>query len=86
MNTDEDIEVVHGSGVIFADLGLLEPEELPAKAALGLQIHDAIVERGWTRVQAAAALGIPQPRVCERAQPFLEVWFRRQGVRRCYGE
>ena len=40
-----------------------EPEELLAKAALGLQIRDAIVERGWTQVQAAAALGIPQPKV-----------------------
>jgi predicted XRE-type DNA-binding protein len=60
---DEEIEVMHGSGNIFEDLNLPEPEELLAKAALGLQIHDAIVERGWTQVQAATALGIPQPKV-----------------------
>jgi predicted XRE-type DNA-binding protein len=60
---DEEIKVVHSSGNIFADLNLPEPEELLAKAALGLQIRDAIVERGWTQVQAAAALGIPQPKV-----------------------
>ena len=60
---NEEITVVHSSGNIFADLDLPEPEELLAKAALGLQIRDAIVERGWTQVQAAAALGIPQPKV-----------------------
>jgi predicted XRE-type DNA-binding protein len=60
---DEEIKVVHSSGNIFADLNLPEPEELLAKAALGLQIHDAIVQHGWTQVQAAAALGIPQPKV-----------------------
>jgi predicted XRE-type DNA-binding protein len=60
---DDEITVVHGSGNIFADLNLPEPEELLAKAALGLRIHEAIVARGWTQVQAAAALGIPQPKV-----------------------
>ena len=54
---------VPGSGNIFADLNLPEPEELLAKAALGYQIRAAIVERGWTQVQAAAALGIAQPKV-----------------------
>jgi len=60
---DKEWELVAGSGNIFADLNLPEPEELLAKAALGYQIREAIVERGWTQVQAAAALGIAQPKV-----------------------
>ncbi|HVC80565.1 MAG TPA: helix-turn-helix transcriptional regulator [Chloroflexota bacterium] len=60
---DEEWEVVPSSGNIFADLDLAEPEELLAKAALGHQIREVIVERGWTQVQAAAALGIAQPNV-----------------------
>ena len=60
---DEEWAIVPSSGNIFADLDLPEPEELLAKAALGYQIRAVIVERGWTQVQAAAALGIAQPNV-----------------------
>ena len=60
---DEEWEIVPSSGNIFADLNLAEPEELLAKAALGYRIRAVIAARGWTQVQAAAALGIAQPNV-----------------------
>ena len=60
---DQEISFVTSSGNVFADLNLPEPEELLAKSALGMQIFDAIRERGWTQAQAAASLDIPQPTV-----------------------
>jgi predicted XRE-type DNA-binding protein len=60
---DEEIEITPSSGNIFADLNLPEPEALLAKAELGAQIRAAILERGWTQVQAATVLGIDQPKV-----------------------
>jgi predicted XRE-type DNA-binding protein len=60
---DESIELTSSSGNIFADLNLPEPEALLAKAELGAQIRAAILEQGWTQVQAAAVLGIDQPKV-----------------------
>jgi predicted XRE-type DNA-binding protein len=48
---------------VFADLNLLEPDELLAKSALGIRIFEAIRQRGWTQAQVAAALDIPQPTV-----------------------
>lgn len=59
----EEWEIVESSGNIFADLNLPEPEELLAKSALAQQIYDAIRQRGWTQVQAAEALDVPQPTI-----------------------
>lgn len=59
----EEIEVYHGSGNVFADLGLPEPEERLAKAALSMQIHDIIKKRHITQAKAAEILGIDQPKV-----------------------
>lgn len=50
---------------MFADLGLRNPEELAAKAALAAQIAAAIAARSLTQVEAAALLGTSQPRVSE---------------------
>ncbi|MGA2966001.1 MAG: helix-turn-helix transcriptional regulator [Terriglobales bacterium] len=54
---------VEGSGNIFADLGVANPEEARAKADLVDRIVDIIQERKLTQVQAAKALGIDQPKV-----------------------
>lgn len=51
------------SGNVFADLGLPHPEELQAKADLVFEISRTIEERGLTQAQAAAILGIDQPKV-----------------------
>jgi predicted XRE-type DNA-binding protein len=59
----EEIEVYHGSDNVFADLGLSNPEERMAKAALSIQIQEIIKKRRMTQAQAAEILGIDQPKV-----------------------
>lgn len=55
--------ITEGSGNVFADLGLPNPERELIKARLALQIYRIIRQRGMTQSQAAAALGIKQPHV-----------------------
>jgi len=52
-----------GSGNIFADLGLPNPEQELLKAHLTLQIYRIIKARGLTQAQAGKLLGIKQPHV-----------------------
>ncbi len=59
----EDIEYTMGTGNVFADLGLPEPEALLAKAGLAHQICTIIEERGLTQTQAAEVLHVTQPKV-----------------------
>ncbi len=69
-----DTRVRVSSGNVFADLGLDEPEEEHAKATLAMRIIRLIRERGWSQAQAAAALGIDQPKISKivrlRLDPF----------------
>jgi predicted XRE-type DNA-binding protein len=57
------IPVTRGSGNVFADLGLPNPEERLAKAQLASRIDDVIRRRRLTQQQAAALIGIDQPKV-----------------------
>lgn len=59
----KEIPVTRGSGNVFADLGLPNPEERLAKAQLAYAISRAIKERGLTQRAAAALMGIDQPKV-----------------------
>jgi predicted XRE-type DNA-binding protein len=52
-----------GSGNVFADLGLPNPEEMLVKAQLAKQIYICITERKLTQAEAATILGIDQPKV-----------------------
>ncbi len=52
-----------GTGNVFADLGLPNPEQELVKAGLTLQIHRLIQQRGLTQTEAAALLGVKQPQV-----------------------
>jgi|GEM_PF-365324 len=52
-----------GSGNVFADLGLPNPEQELLKARLTLQIYKIIKARGLTQAQAGEVLGIKQPHV-----------------------
>lgn len=56
-------DYVESSGNVFADLGLPNPEEMLAKAALAIKIAEILRERRLTQVQAAAVLGVDQPKV-----------------------
>jgi predicted XRE-type DNA-binding protein len=57
------IPVYEGSGNVFADVGLDNPEEYLAKAELARQIINAIAARKLTQIQAARFLGVSQPKV-----------------------
>jgi predicted XRE-type DNA-binding protein len=59
----ESIPVTQGSGNVFADLGLPNPEERLVKAQLASMIDDVIRERALTQRQAATLMGIDQPKV-----------------------
>ena len=52
-----------GSANVFADLGVKDAEEALVKARLAHVIADAIKARGLTQVEAAALLGIDQPKI-----------------------
>ena len=57
------IEVEEASGNVFADIGLLNPEERLAKADLAIRIDEAIRARRLTQSRAAHILGIDQPKI-----------------------
>lgn len=57
------IPVTPGSGNVFADLGLPNPDEELAKATLASTIREVIRRQGLTQAAAAAAMGIDQPKV-----------------------
>ena len=52
-----------GSGNVFTDLGLPNPEQELLKARLTLQIYKIVKARGLTQTQAGDVLGIKQPHV-----------------------
>lgn len=56
-----DVDVEVGSGNVFADLDLENPDERLAKAALAAEINAIIEENGWTQAQAAKELETHQP-------------------------
>lgn len=57
------IKVTMGSGNVFADLGLPNPEERLAKAQLALEISRFIERRGLTQRAAGQLMGVDQPKV-----------------------
>ena len=59
--TRRKIEAHKGSGNVFADLGLPNPEVRLLKANIVNELHRLIKERGLTQVKAAKLVGIHQP-------------------------
>ena len=59
------ILVEEGSGNVFADIGLPNPEEALAKAEIARQVNRRLAERGLNQVQAGELLKIAQPRVSD---------------------
>jgi predicted XRE-type DNA-binding protein len=59
----EEGTVFYGSGNVFADMGLPNPEERLAKSRLASIIRDLIEDRGLTQKQAAELMGTDQPKV-----------------------
>jgi predicted XRE-type DNA-binding protein len=54
-----------GSGNVFADLGMPNPEEELLKAKLVSKIAEVIEKRDITQVQAGEIMGLPQSKVSE---------------------
>ena len=63
MNERDDTSVTRGSGNVFADMGLPNPEDRLVKARLASRIYDVIEARGWTQKHTASVLGVSQPDV-----------------------
>jgi predicted XRE-type DNA-binding protein len=62
------IQIEEGSGNVFADIGLPNPEEALAKAEIARQVNRVLAARGLNQVQAGALLRIAQPRVSDLAR------------------
>lgn len=60
---DQQLPVQSGSGNVFADLGLENPEELLVKAELARKISGIIAGQNMTQTEVAILLGIDQPKV-----------------------
>ena len=62
MKTD-NMKIEHGSGNVFADLGLPDADAHLLKAELVTRIDAIIRQRGLKQVEAAKLLGLSQPDV-----------------------
>lgn len=64
MSHDEKDPIVEDScGNVFADLGLPDAEEMLTKAQIVSRIAEIIDRRGLNQAEAAAVLGVDQPKV-----------------------
>jgi predicted XRE-type DNA-binding protein len=59
----KEIKVQSGSGNVFSDLDLDNPEDLLVKAELARKIISIISAQNLTQAEAAMLLGIDQPKV-----------------------
>ena len=59
------MEFTTGSGNVFDDLGLLEPENRLAKARVAHRIYEVIASSGLTQAQAAIRTKITQPNISD---------------------
>ena len=59
----DEIKVEESNGNVFADLGYPNAEEALAKARLAQRLTEIIEAQSLTQVQAAAILGIDQPKI-----------------------
>ena len=55
--------IERGNSNLYADLGLLDADEMLVKAQLASKIGDIIKHRKLTQAQAAQLLGIAQPKL-----------------------
>jgi hypothetical protein len=57
MTSDDDVELVHGGGDVFRDLGRANPEARQLKAILAGQVLKVLNDRALTTRQAQALTG-----------------------------
>ncbi len=61
----EGVEVLRGSGNVYADLGLPDADKLRIKTGLVIEIRKAMRHLGLTQQAAAARMGVTQPKVSD---------------------
>ena len=54
-----------GSGNVFVDLGLPDPDERKLRVQLAIRLNDLLQAEGLTQAMAAKRLGMAQPHVSE---------------------
>ncbi len=57
------MEMIESGGNVFADLGLQDSSALQLKSVVAQQINQIVAGRHLTQEQAAAILGVAQPKV-----------------------
>lgn len=57
------VDIEHGTGNVFADLGLPDAADRQTKTRLALAVNDLVSNRQLRQAETARLLGIPQPRV-----------------------
>jgi predicted XRE-type DNA-binding protein len=70
-----------GSGNVFADIGIPDPEQVLAKARLADLIGEAVKDRGLTQVQAGQLLGIDQGSVSKLVNGRLDGFSQERLIR-----
>ena len=70
--TEEKIEIEKGSGNIFKDLEVPNPEEYLAKTRLALIINSIITESGLTRRKAAKMLELSKSQFSALSEGLLD--------------
>src|SRR5665647_3296144 len=69
MSTDAKAATVEkvqmGTGNVFADLGLPDPDERRLRVQLATRLNDLLQAEGLTQAAAAKRLGVAQPHVSE---------------------
>lgn len=58
-------EITHGSGNIFADLGMPNPEERQMRSALVHELHTILKSRKLSKTAAVKLLDLPAPTVAD---------------------
>jgi predicted XRE-type DNA-binding protein len=62
-SSNRTARITDGSGNVFADLGLPNPEQDLLKAQLTLQIYSILKSSGMTQSEMGKILGVQQPQV-----------------------
>ncbi|MFN7834351.1 MAG: helix-turn-helix domain-containing protein [Burkholderiaceae bacterium] len=57
------IEIEESTGNVYADLGMVDADEMIVKAQLATKIGEIIKGRKWSQQQASDILGIPQSKL-----------------------
>jgi len=69
-------KITSSSGNVFADLGF-DPEEaehLRIRSSLMIEVRKLIEERGLTQVEAAALMGVTQPRISDLVRGRIDLF------------